>query len=316
MENKSKLILCIPIFIASLILTNNIYLSKANNDITNALIDSQNEIDNKQSEIEVLKIQEECINNYQELTESINNLNNYLSNHKVSIYYYEPDYDYSYIYNIDEVYYAASTTKLYDALYLLEEADNNKIDLSETLIYDEDDLVPFSDAMDDYEDDDEVTLSDLIKYAIIYSDNTAHHMLFNYITLDKFKSYQESLGIIPTITNTDHFDNTTARDSMKGLEELYKYLNTNTSNANNLKEYLIDSDKNYLSTDTIESATKYGEYNNFFHQNGIVYTDNPYLVSILTNEGPDNKSLIEEISSYLLALNTASTKVHNTCNNT
>lgn len=309
MDNKSKLILSIPIFITSLILTNNIYLSKSNTDITNALTD-------KKSEIDELNIQESCLNSYQSLINITNNLNNYLSNHKVSIYYYEPDNNYSYIYNIDQVYYAASTIKLYDALYLLEKADNNEIDLNTTIKYNEDDLVSFSDIMEEYKDNEDVSLRDLIKYSIIYSDNTAHHMLYNYITLDNLKSYQESLGMVSTITDTDHFGNTTARDSMKGLEELYKYLNTNTSNANDLKEYLLNSDKNYLKTDSIDALTKYGEYDNFFHQNGIVYASTTYLVSILTNEGPNNKSLIEEINSYLLSLSDASNKVHNTCNNT
>ena len=38
----------------------------------------------------------------------------------------------------------------------------------------------------------------------------------------------------------------------------------------------------------IEAATKYGQYNSYFHNNGIVYYTNPYYASILTELGNSN----------------------------
>ena len=53
----------------------------------------------------------------------------------------------------------------------------------------------------------------------------------------------------------------------------------------------------------IEPSTKYVEYGNTFHNNGIVYTKNPYLISILTNLGKKKgASVIKSVNNKIQEL--------------
>ena len=68
---------------------------------------------------------------------------------------------------------------------------------------------------------------------------------------------------------------------------MYNFIEENSNLSEEIKSYFVESDENFLKDEenNIEAATKYGEYGNTFHNNGIVYTENPYLLSILTNLG-------------------------------
>ena len=83
----------------------------------------------------------------------------------------------------------------------------------------------------------------------------------------------------------------------------YKYFNTNTDDAKELKSYFVKSEQNYLNfpDKNVEAVQKYGEYPGYYHENGIVYVEKPYLVSILTNYG-NNEKIIRTINSKVLEL--------------
>ena len=188
------------------------------------------------------------------LESKINELNTFLSNYRVSVAYYDPLTKYSYNYNQDTVYYAASTIKMLDAIYIYTKASEGLINLDDTVLYEKRDKQGASNMMQNYKIGDQVSLRDLVKYAITVSDNTAHAMLIKYIGYQNLKSYGSSLGAIYTLNTGDNFGHITASDSITYLLKLYNYINTNSELSNELKSYFVNSDQNYLSFNILSSV--------------------------------------------------------------
>ena len=139
----------------------------------------------------------------------------------------------------------------------------------------------------------------------MYSDNTAHSILVDYIERGKLKAFGNSLGAVNTLVG-DIFGEISAQDSYYYLKALYDYFKTGTDNSKELKKMFVESDQNYLNfkSENIQAATKYGEYPPSYHENGIVFASNPYLISILTNIG-NNEKAIREINTKVYELHKA-----------
>lgn len=206
-------------------------------------------------------------------------------NLKSSVYYYNPNNEYYFKYNDQQTYYAASTIKMLDAIYIYEKAINHQLSLDEEIIYQKQDYREYSTEMSKYKFGDKVSLKKLVEFTIKYSDNTAHKILVEYIGINNLKEYGKSLGATKTLVGTDYFGNINTNDSMIYIKKLDEIFNLNTEISNDLKSFFIESEENYLkiSKANIAAATKYGNYNNNFHNNGIVLSSNPYYISILTN---------------------------------
>lgn len=55
-----------------------------------------------------------------------------------------------------------------------------------------------------------------------------------------------------------------------------------------------------LNFDYFEIAHKYGSYNGYVHDNGIVYTPSPYLIGVFTNSVSEAQNIISEINMLFL----------------
>lgn len=230
-------------------------------------------------------------------------LTTYLQKYSVSVKFVDIKTNYTYAYNQDKIYYAASTIKMLDALYIYEEAAKGNINLDETVKYLAKFKSSYSAGMIKHKINDMVSLRDLVKYAITVSDNTAHHMLVNYIGYDNLKAFGNSLGATSTLNHSvlgkDNFGDMNVNDAIIYVKELYNFINNNSALGKELKSYFTSSQDNYLKDEDrkIEAATKYGQYNSYFHNNGIVYYTNPYYASILTELGNSNyKEIISNIN--------------------
>ena len=115
------------------------------------------------------------------LQNKINETNQFLSKYNTSVGYQDTLTKFNYKYNENKVYYAASTIKMLDALYIYEKASNGELDLNETMTYSSKYLRGASIKMGKKSYGDKVKLRDLVNYAVIYSDNIAHAMLLDYI---------------------------------------------------------------------------------------------------------------------------------------
>lgn len=229
----------------------------------------------------------------------------YLKKYSVSVKFQDIKTKYTYQYNENQKYYAASTIKMLDALYIYQEAAKGNIDLETTIAYTY--KISNSAGVSKHKIGDKISLRNLVKYAITVSDNTAHQMLVKYIGYDNLKQYGNSLGATTTLEHTvlgkDNFGDINVTDAIIYVQELYNFINENPTLGAELKSYFITSDENYLkdTENNIEAATKYGEYNAYFHNNGIVYAENPYFISVLTKLN-SNKSIVTNINKKIQEL--------------
>lgn len=205
---------------------------------------------------------------------------NFINRNNIYYYYQDKTYNYEIKIKEDEALYGASLVKLSTALYLID----NDVDLSIEKKYESRFKSGFSTGMSKHKIGDMVSLGELMKYSITYSDNTAHQMLYDYIGKDKLQEYSKSLGAKVLLEGWDHFGNQTASDMNIYLNRAYE-LFTEKENGKLLKEYMNNTDTNALNFDDVSFLHKYGSYGAYFHDVGIYLGDHPYNVSILTQKG-------------------------------
>ena len=86
--------------------------------------------------------------------------------------------------------------------------------------------------------------------------------------------------------DTDYFGHVTALDAYLLFNKLNDVIKSGGELGEELKYYFVNSDNNDLMMGeySIIAATKYGETAPFYHNAGIVYDTNPYIVAILSEE--------------------------------
>jgi len=226
---------------------------------------------------------EEILNKKNELTE-------YLKNYNLSVGYKDLTYGYSFYDNKDAIYYAASTIKSLDALYIYTKAAAGEIDLDSTLTYTSSVRMGSSIATEKLRYGTKISLRDLVKYTITVSDNSAHNMLLNYIGKNNLREFGESLGATTTLTEWDIFGNINVNDAMIYMDAIYKFTKENGELGQELASYFIESEDNNLKFEDlgINALVKYGNYDIFYHNIGVVDSTHPYLLVILTKIGQNN----------------------------
>ena len=224
------------------------------------------------------------------LSNKENEITNYVkSKYRASILYEDINTGYTYKYNEEQTFYGASLIKIVEALYLFDKAEAGEIDIYNTkLTYESKYVHDFSTGMKKRKVGEEVTLEDLIKYAMTYSDNSAHFMLMDYIGVDNLREYAKSLGATKiSIIKSDTFGMQNAVDMNIYLHHAYELINSDSKYGALLKEYMLNDDTNALNIneDEITIGHKYGQYDTVYHDVGISFEEKPYYVSILTSHG-------------------------------
>ena len=208
---------------------------------------------------------------YSKTCNSSNPINKYIceNNYNISVGYYNLTNNKTYYYNKSNTYYGASLIKTLDALYLY---DNNMIN-------------------------DE--LKKYVEKAISVSDNPSHHYLVNYIGKNNLINYGKSLGATYTLVGGDNFGITSVSDQIAYMKKLYSI--TKDGQNEELKSFFLNTRKNVLLFDgSPKIMHKYGHWEQVYHNSGIVLDENPYIVTILTQEGyKDYKKIISTISKLV-----------------
>lgn len=245
-------------------------------------------------EVEILQkrsLYEECLtlpynesDNTDAIMKKIEEVNAYLDMYKVSVGYEDLEHGFIYNYKPNTTYYAASTIKALDALYIYSKAYDGVINLDDTITYSKKYKVGASAYVGSFKVGSKLSLRELVKAAVTVSDNSAHHMLVDYIGYNNLKEYGRSLGATATLSGNDNFGYINVNDGLIYMKKLNEFFENGGELGKELKSYFVNSDENSLKTDTIEAATKYGEYAPVFHNIGVVYHEHPYVISILTNE--------------------------------
>lgn len=270
-----------------------------------------------------LSLYEECLGRfYSEIddTEVIinakNDLTNYIKdNYYASVSYEDLTYGFSYSYDQDKVYYAASTIKALGALYIYTKAAEGEINLDDTITYAAKYKVSYSVGVSKHKVGSKIKIRDLVKYSVVYSDNSAHQMLIAYIGKSKLKEFGKSLGAKNTLNGGDNFGNTSSADGLIYMKAVNNFIENNGELGEELKGFFVTSEQKELSVNNLDVAHKYGLYKKYYHNMGIVYDEKPYVVSIMTLEGTDQKDrAVKNISAKVYELhNLFKTNRENVC---
>lgn len=224
------------------------------------------------------------------LDEDFNELFEEYKNKGVAIYFTELNNNYSYSLNETKTYYSASVVKLFDAIYLIEQAKKGEIDLNDTITYLPSDKRAGSHKTDEHKYYDEIPVKDLINYAISVSDNAAHYMLVKYIDAKALNLYFKNNGDISLgLSNSKPFSyNYTATMANESLKRAYTIIKDDDEYGKLLKDAMDNDYTNVLNFDEVKVLHKYGWYADYFHDLGIYDSDDPYFISILTMYGNSN----------------------------
>ena len=195
-------------------------------------------------------------------------------NYKVSVGYYNIENEYTYKYKNETVYYGASLIKTLDALYIYE---NNMVTS---------------------------TTRNWVKEAISVSSNSAHANLIKTIGFQNLKKYGNNLGTKYTLIGGDNYGNTTVDDQLVVFKKLYNFLET-SDYGDELKGYFINDYSNYLIYEgSPKIAHKYGWFDVYYHNVGIVYDKHPYIIVILSNGNYSSKpEIFRDLSKKIYNLN-------------
>lgn len=205
---------------------------------------------------------------------------NYKDN--ISIYYKNLNTNEEYKLNPDKYYVAASTTKVPLCMMILDQAFEGKISLEDIIYYEEIDNEGGSGVLYYLSEVPNITIGEAVYLSIVESDNIAKNMLHR----------------ISEISLTDYLRDITEDDSIPyenyiTAEQLYKVLERLYENPDNnpyyekligyMKETVFhDRLDKYLPYDIV--AHKIGDYYRYFHDCGIVYAKDTYILVILTKD--------------------------------
>ncbi len=241
-----------------------------------------------------------------EIETYLNDLNSNLSTaYNISVIYKDIERGFTYSLHTDQVYYAASTIKALDALYIYDKASKGELKLDDTITYSSKYTMSSSKYMQTRKPGEKITIKELVKAAVEVSDNTAHNILLSYIGKNNLREYGKSLGATNTLTSGDGFGNITVDDAIIYMNAIYNFIKDNNELGEELKSFFLNAEQNDLAVPEyhVEAAHKYGEYKEFYHDIGIVYDKHPYLIAILTKEGrKDFENIVKDINKKIYEL--------------
>lgn len=84
-------------------------------------------------------------------------------------------------------------------------------------------------------------------------------------------------------------------DQLAILKRLYPVVNKNSE----LKSYFTNSLYNYLKINNSQTLHKYGALDSYFHDVGIIYDKEPYIIVILSKGVPNTKYNFNQIAHFV-----------------
>lgn len=216
-------------------------------------------------------------------------------------YFYEWTGDHDVIlYNEETEVLAASTYKVPLNMLYYDMIDNGELSENSLLYYSSESYSAYAYISSNYAIGSSIELSTLQYSSIVYSDNTASLILLN--NYGVIEAYDEMYQKYAQMSFDDDFyynNETTALAGYYIIQYLYENENNYAQLIENMKN-ATEGEFLQATTNDYEIAHKYGDYGGYTHDYGIVYTDEPYLVGIYTNQVANSSELISEINNVFL----------------
>ncbi|HBL85228.1 MAG: hypothetical protein A2Y17_03270 [Clostridiales bacterium GWF2_38_85] len=204
--------------------------------------------------------------------------------------------DGSYIaYNIDDTYICASTVKAPYALYIYQQIANGAASLNDSIKYQSyhytsgSGVLKYSDIGSTY------SIKTLLNYSMVKSDNIAYMMLY-----DKFgngaSSMLASAGCKNSYSDYD-WPLVSARDAAIWWNEIYEFKDSCSEGKDLFNLCLsVSSPITYDAIGmNVQFAHKSGWVHNVCHEAGIIMTNDPYILIVLTTKSYTNDTYTSHI---------------------
>lgn len=225
---------------------------------------------------------------------------NNLTESNFSFFYYNIDTSKFYFYNENKYFTAASTIKVPIAMYYYDMINSNKLTYTSTLLYSSDCYEAGSGTTaSTYSAGQKIPVNFLLEQSIVNSDNTAVNILIKNLG---YKQCRTDISKYTDETLPDAFYSnniTSAAYAYDVINYLYEHLDSYTELIENMKKssmglYL----KKYIAD--YDVAHKYGSYDSYVHDFGIVFGKQTYLIGVFTKDVTDADELIANISLEIL----------------
>lgn len=234
---------------------------------------------------------------------------NKLNENNFSFFYYNTSTGKSYFYNENKWYTAGSTSKVAIAMTYYDKINSGEISKTKTYRYYDGAYEPDSGTVtNNYKVGDNIPVSTLLEQMIVNSDNTATNILC--MGLGRKVDYKKKYSKYTDDELTEDFYNSNIITPSIGYDFM-KYLYDNSENYEELIKDMKKSSygqylKKYVKCDV---AHKYGLYNGYVHDYGIVYGDTTYLIGVFTKNVAKADELIANINKDILEISENKLKI-------
>ena len=253
----------------------------------------------EETAVEETNLEETVDTNVENLINQIMAENN-LNKNNFFFFYYNIEEKRYYFYNEDTYFTAASTIKVPVAMLYYDKINEGELSLSDTLLYNSDDYEEGDGSTAaDYSVGERIPISYLLEQTIVNSDNTALNILINNIGYTKCK---EELTKYSDVELTEAFYDSNVVN-VSYYYDVLQYLYQNADKYSELIEYMkISSAGGYLKAklSQYEVAHKYGSYDGYVHDYGIIYGQNTYLIGVFTKGITNASDLIADIGEQVV----------------
>lgn len=215
-----------------------------------------------ESSPDIKRAVEECIDNYSE---------------NVAVYYYRLDGKKEYYLNEDKVFRAASLSKVPQAMEVLDKVSNGELSLDTIIEYSEEDYEEGTGILKLKENIGSMTVKEALELSLLYSDNIANNMLNRICGYDLNYYISKLSGEDITVGNI-----TTAKEQVEIYRKLYSDEKYSLILDLLKKTCCHDRLDKYIENDKV--AHKFGNYYRYYHDAGIIYDENPYILVVLTKD--------------------------------
>ena len=225
---------------------------------------------------------------------------NGLTENNFAFFYYNQDTKKYYFYNKNKYFTAASTVKVPVAMLYYDKINNGELTLDTTLKYTSDCYeAGGGTTASTYKEGDSIPIKFLLEQAIVNSDNTAVNILIKNLG---WNQYRKDITKYTDEELKQEFYEENVTFASYGCD-LLKYLYNNIDSYSELIENMKKSSggqylKKYI--DKYDVAHKYGSYNGYIHDYGIVFGETTYLIGVYTKIITNADELIANISKEVL----------------
>lgn len=194
----------------------------------------------------------------------------------------------------DDLYHPASTIKLVVSLYALEQYRAGKLGWQDAITYTRADYEsPGGGALEQAPFGSQYPVENLVNRALQYSNNIAVNMLGRYLGWENVRQWSRTI-------HADLYRGDDGLPQVTAMSELGWWLHLNRLSGADPKsaELLLAPLRSVAYTgripaglpDSVRYLHKFGSYNGYFHDGGIVYAKEPYVLVVLTQGATEDQA--------------------------